>query len=481
MHSSTDRLRISAAMTTSARTKNLSFENLEDRTFLTGDMSFAEPVRLSDAGAPARIIAADLDNDGDFDLIASNYRAWHSAEFGDSGLVLLGNGDGTFAKATTYGASGDNLAASDFDGDGNLDLAVASGRIPGDPPMPFVRILLGKGDGTFEEADTYKDVGGEGVTVVDLNGDGNLDLIVANQNSSQVQALLGNGNGRFIKGNSYPVGDGPIALTAGDWDGDGDLDLVTANHKSNDLSVLLGNGDGTFGDAKEYMARDVSHYSAASSILTAADLDSDGDFDLVVANSGYVRDGISVLLGDGDGTFTDAVSYSIILDTDLKDPWPGGVHANDLDNDGDLDLTVNDAHNDVVKLLVNRGDGTFDLHRETFDAGPAPLGHTLADLDGDGDLDLAVTNDAGCPLCRPGVSLLFNSSEPPRLHELGDANMDGTFNQLDIVQVLQAAKYLTGKPATFAEGDWNSDGLFNQLDLIEALATVNYTRGQNHE
>ena len=136
----------------------------------------------------------------------------------------------------------------------------------------------------------------------DFNGDGRTDLAVANIGSNDVSVLLGNGDGTFQDQVRYAAGDEPFALVAGDFNGDGRTDLAVANAGSNDVSVLLGNGDGTFQDQVRYAAGDEPF------ALVAGDFNGDGRTDLAVAN--YDSGDVSVLLGNGDGTFQDQVRYA---------------------------------------------------------------------------------------------------------------------------------------------------------------------------
>ena len=148
------------------------------------------------------------------------------------------------------GSSGSPIAAGDFNGDGRLDLAVVSGSND-------VSILLGNGDGTFQPGGTYS-VGATADAIVagDFNGDGKLDLAVVDEIAygvpGAVSVLLGNGDGTFQPARSYTVGSTPSAIAAGDFNGDGRLDLAVADESSNAISVLLGNGDGTFQSAVQY-------------------------------------------------------------------------------------------------------------------------------------------------------------------------------------------------------------------------------------
>src|SRR5215469_16765857 len=142
------------------------------------------------------------------------------------------------------------VATGDFNGDGKLELVVANSADNN------VSVLLGKGDGTFQPAVNYR-VGSSpwSAAVGDFNGDGKLDLVVSNSGDNNVSILLGRGDGTFQAAMNYGAGTNPTLVVVGDFNGDGKLDLATANEGSNNVSVLLGNGDGTFRAAVDYSAQ----------------------------------------------------------------------------------------------------------------------------------------------------------------------------------------------------------------------------------
>jgi hypothetical protein len=179
----------------------------------------------------------DFNADGKLDVIVST----GSPSEPTSGVALsLGNGDGTFRAASGSPLSlGKNLSAvvvGDFNGDGKLDIAVT------DLSSNAVLVLLGNGDGTFG-APAAIPVGNQpqAIIVGDFNNDGKLDLAVANSGDGTITLLLGKGDGTFTQasGSPYPAGRGPSALAAADFNGDGKLDLAVANSLDGTVSVLL--------------------------------------------------------------------------------------------------------------------------------------------------------------------------------------------------------------------------------------------------
>jgi uncharacterized protein (UPF0548 family) len=316
--------------------------------------------------------------------------------------ALLGKGDGTFqppiSSTVTSSYAPFSLTAGDFNGDGKPDLIVIV--INTGPPWytnSAISVLLGNGDGTFKPAFNYaSDLAPQSVAVGDFNGDGKPDLAVANYGSSgpaftngSVSLLMGNGDGTFQAAVNYAAGLNPISVAVSDFNGDGKLDLVVANSGSTNTSVLLGNGDGTFRPAVSYGA-ETAPYSVAS-----GDFNGDGKLDLVVANFGNpysltpIGGSISILLGNGDGTFQAAVNYAAGL-------GPQFVVVGDFNGDGKLDLAVanNGRHpsNDTkgsVSVLLGNGDGTFQS-AVNYNAGWAPAFLAVADFNGDGKPDLTV-------------------------------------------------------------------------------------------
>ena len=350
----------------------------------TQAFSFGIPSSPVTGKTPSSVAAADLNGDGIPDVVTGNSDA-------DTLTILLGGGGGRFTEApgspVATGSAPSRVAIGDFNSDGKLDLAETNYN------SGTVTILLGNGDGTFTSALNSPVAVGRGtlsVAVGDFSGDGILDLATANVVDNTVTILLGNGNGTFSQAANSPqrvVGSSPSSVAVGDFNRDGKLDLVVAVVGPNNVSILLGNGDGTFTEAANSpVGVGLTPYSVA-----VADFNGDGIPDLVTANDAGVNGNpgtVTILLGAGDGKFTEATGSPIPVGIN-----PLIVEAGDFNADGKVDLAVTNESDNSVTILLGDGDGAFTAAPSVHTpAGVSPLAVTAADFDGDGVDDLAVTD-----------------------------------------------------------------------------------------
>jgi hypothetical protein len=292
--------------------------------------------------------------------------------------VALGNGDGTLQKAVTYTTQlAYSLAAADFNGDGKLDIVVANENE--DPST--VSVYLGNGDGTFQAPiDSNTTDYNEFVAVGDFNGDGKPDIVVIENPS--ISVLLGNGDGTFQPPSDNNSFVGAHWLTVADFNNDHKLDVLVAGYfgAGDEIGVLLGNGNGTLQDSLTYPIE----YVPAS--VAAGDLNGDGNMDAVL---GYDLGGIAVFLGNGDGSFQPAVNY------DTTGLASGEIVVRDLNLDGKLDVANPSdpmSGNAVgIDLFWGNGDGTLQP-AEFFSSGAESGLPAVGDLNGDGRPDFALGN-----------------------------------------------------------------------------------------
>jgi len=370
--------------------------------------------------------------------------------FGNTSLASVALGPGTaglgwlISQTATMSDSTISEVTGDFNGDGIPDLALLTSNSIYDGPF-FVTVLFGKGDGTFTTGPTTQLTGVQEYPIMvggDFNGDGKIDLAILSwsttSNTSFVTTILGNGDGTFGAAQSSTAynqglagGDGvPGQMVAADFNGDGKLDLaVVGDYETlGGITILLGNGDGTFKAAGPNV-----YPSAGFGQIATGDFNGDGIPDLVATN--YFEDGSNpiVFLGKGDGTFT-AVPMSLTLDY-----FPTSIVVGDFNGDGVLDVGFSDLKG--VEIALGNGDGTFKETAASPIAIPNELtGLALGDFNHDGKLDIAGIDDNNG---FAGIVLLTGAG-------------DGTF---EVIATPVSTVQNSITPAAIIAADFNSDGV----------------------
>ena len=429
---------------------------------------------------------------------------------GSSGFTLTVNGTG-FASGSVVNWNGSPqpttfvssrrltaaIAAADVATAGTASVTVFNPAPGGGTSnVEYLAITHSESSVTFSPSSTSVAAPPFPAVVGDFNGDGKLDLAVGT--STGVSVVLGNGDGTFRSHMDDPLGFNPQRLSAGDFNGDGKLDLAVTGPSG--VTVLLGNGDGTFRPPSNYSTGAVSTGFA----ISMGDFNQDGKLDLAVSNCNGLYCGqisVSVLLGNGDGTFGAPIQYG------LTGSLPNSVTVGDFNLDDKLDMAVTSCTDRYctagsVAILLGNGDGTFHSP-VTFPTHGGPQTAIVADFNGDGKLDLTVANQnlgvanenptsvsvflgKGDGTFLPSLDFPVGSNTSPQSMVAGDFNGDGN---LDLgvftggfnVAILLGngngtfrapifSPNLSDRPSTVVAGDFNGDG---RLDLAGTVPTTN--------
>jgi uncharacterized protein (TIGR03437 family) len=315
-------------------------------------------------------------------------------------------------------------AIADLNGDGKSDFIVGGYSIS---------VYLGNGDGTFTLKQQFN-VEGYHVQIGDLNGDGIPDF--ATSTTAGVQIYLGNGDGSFRTGQPLVVANVPAANPAfGDFNHDGALDLALASSQTNQIQIFFGNGDGTFRSPVVYAT------GVSPQFTLVVDLNHDGNLDLAVTCNGdplFAPAGISVLLGNIDGTFGPE-SFTKQPDYTLNNPSrPDYIAAADFDGDGNIDLLVQAIEDPTTYVFYGSGAGSFEaiVGVPTNALGEVCL---AGDFDGDGQPDIVCAGN--------GFTIVTNTGN----------------------RTFSSTTYFPGSFSAGAAGDFNQDG---KLDLVMAAGIL---------
>jgi len=328
---------------------------------------------------PNDIAVADLNKDGRLDVL--------TCDDGGTVTVLLGNGRGGFTPAagSPIKAAAHMIAVGDVNNDRKPDLALTHHDSFG------VVVLLGAGDGRFAAAPGSPFAAHQGarahnhgLALSDFNSDGRLDITTSNQDDNSVSVLLGDGRGGFAPapGSPFAVGRAPYPLAVGDVNADGRLDIVTPNVGSGDVTVLLGDGRGSFTAAANspYRVESRPYY------IAIGDVSGDGKPDLMTTHDDISL--MSTLLGDGRGGFTAAPHSPFDLGRRAYK-----LVAVDVNGDARADLVIGtEASDSVTVLLSNERGGYTPAAGSPYTAGRNPR-VAIGDVNGDGKPDIVTANN----------------------------------------------------------------------------------------
>ncbi|MDO7848991.1 FG-GAP-like repeat-containing protein [Hymenobacter sp. M29] len=336
--------------------------------------TFAAAVTYPTLGSISlRVVAGDLNGDGRPDAVTANI-------ISNNVSVFLNSGNGIFGTAALYtvapnGVQVQGLTLGDVNADGRLDIVTANNG------NNTVSVLLGQAGGTFGAYTSYttgNNTEPRNAALADVNNDGRLDIVTGNSASNSVSVLLGQAGGGFAAPVLYATSGQNFDVAVGDVTGDGILDIVAPSYATNSVNVVPGVAGGTFGTFTSY-----STGSNSSSVaVRLGDVNLDGRLDVVVGNQ---NTSVSVLLGQAGGTLAASANYPT---TGIASVY--AVSIGDLNGDGRPDLVAGNFQGSLIGVLLGQASGFGPI--TTFAGNNGPQGVTVSDVNSDGKLDILTAN-----------------------------------------------------------------------------------------
>ncbi|CAF1183264.1 unnamed protein product [Adineta steineri] len=327
---------------------------------------------------PMSLSMTDVNSDTKPDIIVALYNQYKVG-------VLFNFGNGTFHAQTNYSTGSGSypqcVSAVDVNGDSKPDIIVANNG------GNNVGVLFNAGNGAFLSQTTYTTGSPSyppSASAADVNNDNKSDIVVANQYLGNVGVLFNFGNGTFRSQTTYSTGNnsGPTSVVLVDVNADGQRDIIIANYDGDSVGVLLNFGNGTFRPVTSYSTGNNSNTRSVSVV----DVNNDNKPDIIVANQNL--DNIGVLFNFGNGTFGPQTTYST-----GNNSGPASVAVIDINGDNKPDIIVANYDANNIGVLYNAGDGTF-LPQTTCSTGTSshPQSVSVTDINNDNKPDIIVAN-----------------------------------------------------------------------------------------
>jgi hypothetical protein len=430
-----------------------------------GGGTFAAPERYPVTDSPNIAEAEDLDGDADLDLlvlITGAGQLW----------VYRNDGGGTFADRDMYDVpgwikiEGRRNITRDMDGDGDRDVVL--------PSLGFDRItvLINQGDGTLSTGSSVAVVRPFFVEFGDVDADGDIDVVMDTASSPEsleasFVVLRNNGLGTSFERADYPLGAYPQEIALADIDGDGDPDFLAARGPSaasgrpRDVALFRNRGNGQFDQAPSLQPGHKAY------LVRTADIDGDGDEDVLSASDGIYadRESLAIFINQGAGAFSSPVVHTV-------GDGPAQIEVRDLNRDGKPEILVLNQVGGSLSVLRNAGSGAFDAPVEfpTNGAGPRM---SCADMDGDGDTDVATANWGADQTIRIVENITGGEFTQGCVDFMrGDVNTDGNVSLSDIIMLRRFLFDGAAVPACLDAADATDNDDLNLCDAIAILKVL---------